>query len=132
MQTFALLQGLDWVWEMLKLVLASAVPPGRDLPRIIFSEHLSHLSRDTWLGFETAIVAHTRYATIGKAILNCMCIAQSFLCRHRMHHCLAHQVVQLHRHWTSVCLARQSSLSAQMPVDKTCIMRAHLRGCPNV
>ena len=69
MQMYALSQGLDWFWEMLKLVLASAVPPGRDLPRIIFSEHLSHLSRDTWLGFETAIVVHTRYPIIGKALL---------------------------------------------------------------
>ena len=67
--TIAPLQGLDWFWEMLKLVLASAVPPGRDLPRIIFSEHLSHLSRDTWLGFETTVVVHTRYATMGKALL---------------------------------------------------------------
>ncbi|CAK0784873.1 hypothetical protein CVIRNUC_008078 [Coccomyxa viridis] len=56
------LVGLDWFWEMLKLVLASAVPPGRDLPRVIFSEHLSHLPRDTWLGFEAAVVVHTRYA----------------------------------------------------------------------
>ena len=55
-----LLQGLDWFWEMLKLVLASAVPPHRALPKIVFYEHLSHLSRDTWLGFETALVIHNR------------------------------------------------------------------------
>ena len=55
-----LVQGLDWFWEMLKLVLASAVPPHRTLPRIVFYEHLSHLSRDTWLGFETALVIHNR------------------------------------------------------------------------
>ena len=53
-------QGLDWFWEMLKLVLASAVSPGRDLPKLIFYEHLSHLSRDTWLGFERALVVHNR------------------------------------------------------------------------
>ena len=70
MPTFAPLQGLDWFWEMLKLVLASAVPPGRDLPRIIFSEHLSHLSRNTWLGFEKAVVVHTRYATLAMSSLN--------------------------------------------------------------
>ena len=57
------LQGLDWFWEMLKLVLASAVPSHRTLPRIIFYEHLSHLSRDTWLGFETALVIHNRCIT---------------------------------------------------------------------
>ena len=53
-------QGLDWFWEMLKLVLAGAVLPGRDLPKLIFYEHLSHLSRDTWLGFERALVVHNR------------------------------------------------------------------------
>ena len=77
--TSASLQGLDWFWEMLKLVLASAVPPGRDLPKIIFSEHLSHLSRDTWLGFETAIVVHTRYAIMGNAPMNRKCTAQDFI-----------------------------------------------------
>lgn len=56
----ALLQGLDWFWEMLRLVLASAVPPHRVLPKLVFHEHLSHLSRDTWLGFETALVIHNR------------------------------------------------------------------------
>lgn len=54
------LQGLDWFWEMLKLVLSSAVAPGRTLPKIVFYEHLSHLSRDTWLGFERALVVHNR------------------------------------------------------------------------
>ena len=45
---------------MLKLVLESTVAPGRTLPKIVFYEHLSHLSRDTWLGFETALVVHNR------------------------------------------------------------------------
>ena len=59
-ESSAVAQGLDWFWEMLKLVLASAVLPGRDLPKLIFYEHLSHLSRDTWLGFERALVVHNR------------------------------------------------------------------------
>lgn len=63
------LQGLDWFWEMLKLVLASAVPPHRALPKIVFYEHLSHLSRDTWLGFETALVIHNRSAPHSLLIL---------------------------------------------------------------
>ena len=63
------LQGLDWFWEMLKLVLASAVAPGRTLPKIVFYEHLSHLSRDTWLGFETALVVHNR--CIVSILINC-------------------------------------------------------------
>ena len=54
------MQGLDWFWETLKLVMASAVPQDRDLPKTIFYEHLSDLARDTWLGFETALVAHDR------------------------------------------------------------------------
>ena len=57
------LQGLDWFWEVLKLVLASALASHRALPKIVFYEHLAHLSRDTWLGFETALVVQNRCPT---------------------------------------------------------------------
>ena len=53
-------QGVDWVWQMLRLTLAPAVAPGRDLPRILYYAPLAHLDQAAWLGFERALVVQDR------------------------------------------------------------------------
>ena len=45
---------------MLKLALAPALPPDKDIPRILFYEELDHMDKTSWLGFETALVATDR------------------------------------------------------------------------
>lgn len=45
---------------MIKLALAPALPPGKDIPRLLFYEQLDHMDKASWLGLEAAIVAHDR------------------------------------------------------------------------
>ncbi|BDA48143.1 hypothetical protein COCOBI_11-4020 [Coccomyxa sp. Obi] len=55
------LAGLDWVWEMVKLAVAPALPPGKDIPRILFYDDLDHMDKASWLVLEAALVATDRY-----------------------------------------------------------------------
>jgi len=58
-------QGLDWVWEMLKLALAPAVAENRHLPRLLFYEQLDNFDTSAWLGFEAVLVVHDRCVRFG-------------------------------------------------------------------
>jgi hypothetical protein len=58
------MQGLDWVWEMIKLAVAPALPPDKDMPRILFYEELDHMDKASWLGLETVLVATDRCAAV--------------------------------------------------------------------
>ena len=53
-------QGLDWVWEMLRLVLAPGLPAGGRLPTLLFYDQTEGLSATSWLAIENAIVVHDR------------------------------------------------------------------------
>jgi hypothetical protein len=57
-----LLQKVDWVWEMLKLVFAPATLPGQDLPRTIFYNDFAQVERREWLCIQEAVVIHDRQA----------------------------------------------------------------------
>ena len=58
---------------MLRLALAPGAPPGRDLPRLLYYDHLDHLDAATWLGFERALVVRDRRATYC-----CSCLSGQF------------------------------------------------------
>ena len=55
-------QGLAWVWEVLKLAVAGAVRPPRQLPPVLFYDELNAVPGDVWLGFQAALVAQDRRA----------------------------------------------------------------------
>ncbi len=57
-------QGLDWVWEMVKLAVAPALPPDKDIPRILFYEDLDHMVKASWLVLEAALVATDRCSCV--------------------------------------------------------------------
>ncbi len=59
-----LAQGLDWVWEMVKLAVAPGLPPDKDIPRILFYEELDHMDKASWLGLEAALVATDRCSAL--------------------------------------------------------------------
>ena len=56
------MQGLAWVWEVLKLAVAGAVRPPRQLPPVLFYNELAAVPGDAWLGFQAALVAQDRRA----------------------------------------------------------------------
>lgn len=45
---------------MVKLAVAPALPPDRDIPRILFYEELDHMDKASWLVLEAALVATDR------------------------------------------------------------------------
>lgn len=55
-------QGMDWVWEMLRLTLAPALPPGADLPRVIYLDDLEHTKLKRWMCVGTALLVTDRCA----------------------------------------------------------------------
>lgn len=61
-------QGLDWVWEMVKLAVAPALPPDKDIPRILFYEELDGMDKASWLVLEAALVATDRCSLLACTI----------------------------------------------------------------
>ncbi|KAK9806815.1 hypothetical protein WJX72_003692 [[Myrmecia] bisecta] len=57
----AQLQGVHWVWAMLKLTVEPALPPGLEMPRLLFYDELEVLDKAMWLGFQNALVINDRY-----------------------------------------------------------------------
>ena len=54
------LQGLEWVWEMLKLALAPGLPSGVDMPRAVYLEDLEHVRLKRWMCFGAALAITDR------------------------------------------------------------------------
>ena len=50
------------MWEVLKLAVAGAVRPPRQLPPVLFYNELAAVPGDAWLGFQAALVAQDRRA----------------------------------------------------------------------
>lgn len=92
------IQGLDWVWEMLKLSLSAALPPRRDLPRILFYDQLDHMDKAAWLGLETALVVNDRSALCTV----CLCCADTGA--RAFSHCSISCAPSMHMHWASVAV----------------------------
>ena len=55
-------QGMDWVWEVLKLALAPGMPAGVDLPRVVYMEDLEHVGLKRWMCFGAALTVTDRRA----------------------------------------------------------------------
>ncbi|KAK9837380.1 hypothetical protein WJX84_006958, partial [Apatococcus fuscideae] len=55
------LKGLDWVWEMLRLVLEPGMPTKGQSPTLLFYDQTEGLSATSWLAIENAIVVNDRY-----------------------------------------------------------------------
>ena len=55
-------QGMEWVWEMLKLALAPGMTAGVDLPRVVYLEDLEHVKLKRWMCFGAALSITDRYA----------------------------------------------------------------------
>ncbi len=53
---------MDWVWEVLKLALAPGLPPGVDLPRVVYMEDLEHVELKRWMCFGAALSVTDRCA----------------------------------------------------------------------
>ena len=54
-------QGMDWVWEVLKLALAPGMRAGADLPRVVYVEDLEHVGLKRWMCFGAALTVTDRY-----------------------------------------------------------------------
>jgi len=52
---------MDWVWEVLKLALAPGMPPGVDLPRVVYMEDLEHVRLKRWMCLGAALTVTDRY-----------------------------------------------------------------------
>ena len=53
-------QGMEWVWEVLKLALAPGMPAGADLPRAVYLEDLEHVRLKRWMCFGAALAITDR------------------------------------------------------------------------
>lgn len=62
------------MWEMIKLALAPALPPNKDMPRILFYEELDHMDKASWLGLEAVLVATDRYSRHAALVRQCTCL----------------------------------------------------------
>ncbi len=62
------------MWEMIKLALAPALPPNKDMPRILFYEELDHMDKASWLGLEAVLVATDRYSGHAPLVQQCTCL----------------------------------------------------------
>lgn len=67
------MQGLHWVWDMLKLVVAPAVAPGVDLPHVTFYNDFGYLDRKEWLCIQTSVLLNERHVLAKLGPARCLC-----------------------------------------------------------
>lgn len=60
------MQGVPWVVDLVRLALAPGLPPGVDLPVVLFYDELEHLNSTVWLGFERILYIQDRSAGAGQ------------------------------------------------------------------
>lgn len=52
--------------DLVRLALAPGLPPGMDLPVVLFYDELEHLNSTVWLGFERILYIQDRSAGAGQ------------------------------------------------------------------